>query len=146
MLVAALISAPSALKSQNLTGLWKGSFTQEDDMGRNRYTGQFQIRIIKHSNNALTCITTTSFESSFYATAKAKGVYDKLRKTAVIEETKIERIKKTEGTEQCLMVCNLRYQNKGGKEQLLGSFDGYIEKKKDPCGSGEIFLTKVSSK
>lgn len=147
LFIAACLSI-IALPAQNLTGIWRGFFIQKN---YNPFTGQFvedrykyEVQINELPNKALEGVTYSYKTTVFYGKAAFKGLFTPSTKNIIIKETKMLEIKASDLSVPCLMTCYLDY-SKDGKQQILsGTFSSIGEKDKNDCGSGTVYLMRVS--
>jgi len=131
------------LSAQNLTGRWQGSFIANGDAMINNYS--YELVIKESTNHQITAQTITKRGDQFYASAFAKGTHSTRTQLVQIEETSFEQIKIGNALEACLMSNFLTYKNINGHEILEGSYMSTIVDGQRNCGSGKVFLEKVSS-
>ena len=131
------------LSAQNLTGRWQGSFIANGDAVINNFT--YELIIKENENHQITAQTITKRADQFYASAFAKGTHSIRTQLVQIEETSFEQIKIANELEACLMSNFLTYKNINGHEILEGSYMSTVVGGQRNCGSGKVFLEKVSS-
>jgi len=131
------------LSAQNLTGRCKGSFIANGDAVINNFT--YELIIKENANHQITAQTITKRADQFYASAFAKGTHSIRTQLVQIEETSFEQIKIANELEACLMSNFLTYKNINGHEILEGSYMSTVVGGQRNCGSGKVFLEKVSS-
>lgn len=131
------------LSAQNLTGRWQGSFIGNGDAVINNFT--YELIIKENANHQITAQTITKRADQFYASAFAKGTHSIRTQLVQIEETSFEQIKIANELEACLMSNFLTYKNINGHEILEGSYMSTVVGGQRNCGSGKVFLEKVSS-
>jgi hypothetical protein len=131
------------LSAQNLTGRWQGSFIANGDAMINNYS--YELVINENANHQITAQTITKRADQFYASAFAKGTHSTRTQLVQIEETSFEQIKKASELEACLMSNFLTYKNINGHEILEGTYMSTIVGGQRNCGSGKVFLEKVTS-
>jgi hypothetical protein len=131
------------LSAQNLTGRWQGSFIANGDAMINNYS--YELVINENANHQITAQTITKRADQFYASAFAKGTHSTRTQLVQIEETSFEQIKIANQLEACLMSNFLTYKNIDGHEILEGSYMASVIDGKRNCGSGKVFLEKVTS-
>lgn len=132
--------------SQGLTGIWRGSFIQNDfDMYRGKPTEdryKYEIQINNLKSNGLEGVTYSYKTTVFYGKASMQGIYTKSTKNIILREVKMLELKVSDNTSPCLMTCYLDYSKVGKKELLIGTYTSISEKNAD-CGSGTVYLEKV---
>lgn len=131
------------LSAQNLTGRWQGSFIANGDAVINNFT--YELIIKENENHQITAQTITKRADQFYASAFAKGTHSIRSQLVQIEETSFEQIKIANELEACLMSNFLTYKNINGHEILEGSYMSTVVNGQRNCGSGKVFLEKVSN-
>lgn len=131
------------LSAQNLTGRWQGSFIANGDALINHFT--YELIIKENASHQITAQTITKRADQFYASAFAKGTHSVRTQLVQIDETSFEQIKIANELEACLMSNFLTYKNINGHEILEGSYMSTVIGGQRNCGSGKVFLEKVSS-
>ena len=131
------------LSAQNLTGRWQGSFIANGDALINNYT--YELVIKENASHQITAQTITKKGDQFYASAFSKGSHSPRTQLVQIDETSFDQIKIANELEACLMSNFLTYKNIDGHEILEGSYMSTSVNGKRNCGSGKVFLEKVSS-
>lgn len=126
--------------AQNITGIWKGYFIQNNfGFSEDRY--KFEVQVEQLANNALNGVTYSYKTTVFYGKAEAKGIYTKKTNNILINELKLVDLKITDQSQPCLMTCYLEYNKMGGIETLTGTYSSRNLKSTD-CGSGKVYLEK----
>jgi hypothetical protein len=131
------------LSAQNLTGRWQGSFIANGDALINNYT--YELVIKENASHQITAQTITKKGDQFYASAFAKGSHSLRTQLVQIDETSFDQIKIANELEACLMSNFLTYKNMDGHEILEGSYMSNSVNGKRNCGSGKVFLEKITS-
>jgi len=131
------------LSAQNLTGRWQGSFIANGDALINNYT--YELVIKENASHQITAQTITQKGDQFYASAFARGSHSIRTQLVQINETSFDQIKIANELEACLMSNFLTYKNINGHEILEGTYMSNVVGGQRNCGSGKIFLEKVSS-
>ena len=131
------------LSAQNLTGRWQGSFIANGDALINNYT--YELVIKENASHQITAQTITKKGDQFYASAFARGSHSPRTQLVQIDETSFDQIKIANELEACLMSIFLTYKNIDGHEILEGSYMSSVVDGKRNCGSGKVFVEKVSS-
>jgi hypothetical protein len=131
------------LSAQNLTGRWQGSFIANGDALINNYT--YELVIKENASHQITAQTITRKGDQFYASAFARGSHSPRTQLVQIDETSFDQIKIANELEACLMSIFLTYKKIDGHEILEGSYMTSVVDGKSNCGSGKVFLEKVSS-
>lgn len=136
------------LNAQSLTGIWRGKFQQNNlDVYNSTYsteTYKYEVQINNLENNALEGVTYSYLSTIFYGKAALKGIFNKKAKTLTIKETVMLDMKAFGKTEPCLMTCYLDYTKTGKLEILSGTYTSIKAKDKSDCGSGTVYLEKVT--
>jgi hypothetical protein len=131
------------LSAQNLSGRWQGSFIANGDALINNYT--YELVIKENASHQITAQTITKKGDQFYASAFAKGSHSLRAQLVQIDETSFDQIKIANELEACLMSNFLTYKNMDGHEILEGSYMSTSVNGKRNCGSGKVFLEKITS-
>lgn len=133
---------------QSLTGIWHGSFVQSGfDILKGKPTEdkyKYEIQINNLLNNAIEGVTYSYKTTVFYGKASMQGIFTKGTKNLIIKEIKMLELKISDNTSPCLMTCYLDYSKTGNKEFLIGTYTS-INDKKANCGSGTVYLEKVTT-
>ena len=135
--------------SQNLTGIWRGTFVQKEFnpmIGRFvEDTYKFEVQINHHpNNNAIEGVTYSYKTVVFYGKAAMDGIYTPKTKNILIKETKLLDSIVRDMSNTCLMTCYLDYSKKGNTEILSGTYTSIINRTKNNCGEGTVYLEKVT--
>lgn len=138
----------TSLNAQKLTGIWRGYFTSSPmssglNMQEERY--KYEIQIEQLANNSINGVTYSYKSTVFYGKAELKGILTLPAKTLIVKETKLIDLKISDKSEPCLMTCYLDYTKIGKLEVLEGTFISVNVKDKRDCGSGKIYLEKVTT-
>ncbi len=129
-------------KSQNVTGVWKGYFIQ-NNLGffEDRY--RFEVQIAQEDNSSLKSVTYSYKTTEFYGKAKATGIFTDKTSNVLLKETDLVDLKITNpNTGACLMTCYMDYGKVGKMETLSGTYTSVSVKDKSDCGSGKVYLEK----
>jgi hypothetical protein len=143
-----LLLACSEGKSQDLTGIWKGTFITES--GEN-YKLEFQIA--QNGTLVVTGISYSYLDSRFYGKSSMTGHYSKGDKSLSIQELRTVEVKNVGGDGTCLMNYKLAFSVSGKEQFLEGTYLGKSENRADPskngtwgdCGGGRVFLRRVET-
>jgi len=132
----------TTLFSQELTGVWRGSFynVREVLMGGARYRYEVQINNI---GKGIKGVTYSYQTTRFYGKASLVGMWTPSTKNLIMKEEKMEDLKIEGGGEGCLMTCYLDYRKEGDKEYLEGTYTSRNMNNGADCGGGKVFLEKV---
>lgn len=137
------------LPAQSLTGIWRGYFIQKN---YNPFTGQFvedrykyEVQINELPNKAIEGVTYSYKTTVFYGKASFRGLFTASTKNLVIKETKMLEIKSSDLSVPCLMTCYLDYSKEGKQQILSGTYSSMGEKDKSDCGSGTVYLERVTT-
>jgi hypothetical protein len=134
-----------AADAQKITGIWRGYFTSASmarDMPEERY--KYEVQIEQLSNNSVKGVTYSYKSTVFYGKAELTGILSMPSRSLIIRETKLLDLKISDRSEPCLMTCYLDYTRVGKLEMLEGTFISVSAKDKRDCGSGKIYLERVS--
>ncbi|CAN5803482.1 hypothetical protein BH10BAC3_BH10BAC3_37170 [soil metagenome] len=132
----------TAVFSQDLTGVWRGSFynIREVMMGGARYRYEVQIN---NQGKSIKGVTYSYQTTRFYGKASLIGMWTPDTKNLVMKEEKMEDLKIEGGGEGCLMTCYLDYRTEGDKEYLEGTYTSRNMNTGVDCGGGKVFLERV---
>lgn len=134
--------------AQKLTGIWRGYFssslgTYRDGLREEHY--KYEIQVDQQSNNGVKGVTYSYKTTVFYGKAEINGIYNPSTKSLIIKENKLVDLKVADNTEPCLMTCYLDYTKIGKMEILEGTFISINVKDKGDCGSGKVYLERVTT-
>jgi hypothetical protein len=133
-----------SLVAQNLTGIWRGYFVTE-----NYDNYKFEIQI-KQTGSSIAGVSYSYLTTVFYGKASLTGSYTKTGQTALIREIRTTELRMSGGSSACIMKCVFEYSKSGREEFLEGTYtskhekDSYGAAKGDDCGSGKVYLRKVT--
>ncbi|HTE11058.1 MAG TPA: hypothetical protein VK645_08810 [Chitinophagaceae bacterium] len=143
-LVVFLLSIP--VFSQDLTGIWRGSFVSADNRMTNlfnledRYKYEVQI---DQQGKAFNGVTYSYKRTEFYGKASSNGTVNLKTGKVVLQELKLLELKMASTSYACWMICFLQYTKNGDEEFLEGKYSSYRETDSAFCGRGNVFLRKV---
>ena len=133
--------------AQKITGIWRGYFKSSTGMyrdGAQEEMYKYEIQIEQQSNNGLKGVTYSYKSTVFYGKAELQGILSLPSKTLIIKEIKLLDVKINDKSEPCLMTCYLDYSRMGKLEILEGTFISVNIKDKADCGSGRVYLERVT--
>ena len=151
LVLAAILPFHSA-SAQDLTGIWRGHFSSNDEVERltgseyrfrtdDRYKMEVQIA---QTHNRFEAVTYSYKTAEFYCKAGASGTLNIRSKKVLLKEDKVLEVRFANGF-VCTMTCFMQYTRLGNDEYLQGTF--YSSNSKDStidCGKGSIFLHRVA--
>ncbi|NCI46391.1 hypothetical protein [Sediminibacterium soli] len=144
--IFSLLLLAGTADAQKITGIWRGYFTSspiiKDGLGEERY--KYEVQIEQKSNNGIAGVTYSYKTTVFYGKAELTGILTLPAKTLILRETKLVDLKIGDKSEPCLMTCYLDYTRIGKLEVLEGTFISTNMKDKRDCGSGKVYLEKVT--
>lgn len=134
--------------AQDLTGIWRGYFIDDD---RNQY--KYEVQMEQTQKNTLSGITYSYHGEKFYGKSAMTGNFSYTSGNALIQEIKTIEVKMEAGSYTCIQKCLLTYARSGREEFLEGTFTSVIEKtdsargvmRGESCGGGRMFLRKVKT-
>ena len=135
-------------QAQKLTGIWRGYFSSSNGISREgarEETYKYEIQIDQQSNNGVRGVTYSYKSTIFYGKAEATGIFTASSKSLILKETKMLELKVADKSEACLMTCYLDYSKIGKLEVLEGNFFSTNVKDKSDCGSGKVYLERVTT-
>lgn len=134
-------------QGQNLTGVWRGTFEQNN---LNPVAGRFsqdsykyEVQINDKKDGSIEGVTYSYLTTLFYGKASLKGRFDKKNKTITIKETFLIEVKSVGKSDPCLMTCYLDYRKDGKLETLIGTYSSVNMNTKKDCGIGIVYLERV---
>lgn len=143
-----LLVLSNQLKSQSLTGIWRGSFTIRTDAkisGGNVDRYNFEIQILEKANGELMGVTYSYKSKEFFGKANFAGRISSDRIRVTIKELVITDVSKKAQSDVCAMLCNLKLsKNSNGTEKLTGTFSSSNVSDKSKCYDGDILVLRVS--
>jgi hypothetical protein len=139
LLILLIIS--SSVFSQDLTGIWRGSFYAGVAPFQQYYKYEIQINQLK--NYSLQGVTYSYRTTVFYGKATFTGIWFPKAKSSLLKELKLIELKVAGNSEACAMTCNLDYSKQDGKEILSGTFTSVNANSKADCGGGSVYLERV---
>lgn len=134
--------------AQKLTGIWRGYFTSTTSLyrgGEREENYKYEIQIEQQTNNGVRGITYSYKSTVFYGKAELQGIFTNGTGSLLIKETKLVDLKIGDKSEPCLMTCYLDYTKIGKMEVLEGTFISINPKDKSDCGSGKVYLERVTT-
>lgn len=133
----------SSLTAQSITGIWRGHFIQQSIFGTSdRY--KFEVQINHLPNNSIKGVTYSYKTTVFYGKASFQGIFTKRTNNVLLKEIKLEEVKISGQSEPCLMTLYLEYSKMGRLQTLTGSYTSVNITDKLDCGSGRVYLEKVT--
>ncbi len=147
-----LFSLPFLLNAQDLTGIWRGNFSQKNF---NPISGNFaddtykyEVQIIQKPDNSLDGVTYSYKKTEFYGKASLHGLMSKKSKNIIIKEIRlIEHHSNNNTSTTCLMTCYFDYVKRGKLEILTGTYTSIntdAGNSNNNCGEGTVYLEKVT--
>ncbi|MFM2138397.1 MAG: hypothetical protein RJA57_704 [Bacteroidota bacterium] len=138
----------TGVRSQNLTGIWRGYFITE--------TGEYyklEFQVLQEKNNAVTGVSYSYLDVRFYGKATMTGSLTAGGPTLRIREIRTVEVKSSLGGGTCIMNYTLSHDRSGKEEYLEGTYLGKYETKGasasegrwGDCGGGKVFLRKVNT-
>lgn len=134
--------------AQKITGIWRGYFSSSSGLysqGLREENYKYEIQIDQQSNNGIKGVTYSYKTTVFYGKAEVSGIYNAGTKSLIIKEGKLVDLKIGDKSEPCLMTCYLDYSKIGKLEVLEGTFISINVKDKGDCGSGKVYLERVTT-
>lgn len=128
--------------SQNISGIWRGSFQSEGSILGMADRYKFEVQLIQNDQN-FSGITYSYLTTVFYGKATMKGTINPATRKVLIEETKLVEVRMSNGTDACLMTLFLQYSKTGNEEYLQGTYSSSNIKDSLYCGKGTVILKKV---
>jgi len=136
------------VQSQNITGIWRGYFSSSNGLyreGIHEEMYKYEVQIEQLQNNSIKGVTFSYKTTVFYGKSLAQGIFNAKSKTLLLKETALVDLRVEGITEPCLMTCYLDYSKIGTLEVLQGTFISTNTKDKGDCGSGKVYLERVTT-
>ncbi len=143
-----LLLLSSTAQAQKITGIWRGYFSSVSGLYGQKTREEnykYEIQIDQQSTNGVKGVTYSYKTTVFYGKAELSGIYNPTTKSLIIKESKLVDLKIIDKSEPCLMTCYLDYSKIGKLEVLEGTFISINVKDKGDCGSGKVYLEKVTT-
>ncbi len=105
---------------------------------------KYEVQIAQKPNNGISGVTYSYKSTEFYGKATMQGIYSVPSKSLIIKENKLVEMKIAGDGQACVMTCYLDYSKMGKMEFLQGTFISVSSNDKSDCGSGKIYLEKVT--
>jgi len=145
--ISLILLSAFILQAQSLTGVWRGTFEQNNlnpIVGRfSQDSYKYEVQINDKKDGTIEGVTYSYLTTLFYGKASLKGRFDKKNKTITIKETFLIEVKSTEKSDPCLMTCYLDYRKDGKLETLIGTYTSVNMNTKKDCGDGIVYLERV---
>ncbi len=145
--ISLILLSAFTLQAQNLTGVWRGTFEQNNlnpVVGRfSQDSYKYEVQINDKKDGSIEGVTYSYLTTLFYGKASLKGRFDKKNKTITIKETFLIEVKSTGKSDPCLMTCYLDYRKDGKLETLIGTYTSVNMNTKKDCGDGIVYLERV---
>ncbi len=143
ILFCTLFIVANLVYSQDLTGIWRGTFYNEYEY---MFTGakyRYEVQL-KNTGQAIKGVTYSYQTTRFYGKANMIGRWAPATGDLTLKEDKMLDLKITGGGDGCLMTCYLSYRKEGDREYLEGNYTS-VNMRNDtiPCGGGIVRLEKV---
>ncbi|MEP7279368.1 MAG: hypothetical protein ABI813_12040 [Bacteroidota bacterium] len=139
-----LLSIP--LFSQDLTGIWRGSFVSSGnkipDLFNLEERYKYEVQIDQHGH-AFNGVTYSYKKTEFYGKASSNGTVNLKTGKVILQELKLLELKMAPTSYACWMICFMQYTKNGDEEFLEGKYSSYRESDSSDCGRGHVFLRKV---
>jgi len=143
-LVFFLLSLP--VFSQDLTGIWRGSFVGADNKMTDLFNLQdrykYEVQIDQHGKS-FDGVTYSYKRTEFYGKAASNGTINPATGKVVLQELKLLELKMASTSYACWMICFLQYSKNGDEEFLEGKYSSYREADSSFCGRGTVYLRRV---
>lgn len=134
-------------ESQNITGIWRGYFSSSNGLYRDGVREEmykYEVQIDQKKDKSVKGVTYSYKSTVFYGKASLQGIYTPASKTLIIKETGLLELEIGDKSQPCLMTCYLDYSKMGKLEVLQGNFISVNVKDKGDCGSGKVYLERVT--
>ena len=143
-LVICLLSVP--VFSQDLTGIWRGSFVSADNKMTDLFNLQDRYKYevqIDQQGKSFNGVTYSYKRTEFYGKASSSGTINPKTGKVMLQELKLLELKMASTSYACWMICFLQYTKNGDEEFLEGKYSSYRESDSSFCGRGTVYLRRV---
>jgi hypothetical protein len=134
-------------ESQKITGIWRGYFSSSNGLYRDGIREEmykYEVQIDLKKDKSVKGVTYSYKSTVFYGKASMQGIYTPATKTLIIKETGLLELEIGDKSQPCLMTCYLDYTKIDKLEVLQGNFISINLKDKGDCGSGKVYLERVT--
>ena len=142
MVLAAFLLISCNIMGQDLTGIWRGYFYASVGPYKEYY--KYEVQIDQLKNYSLAGVTYSYRTTVFYGKATFEGIWFPRTQSILLKELKLVELKIQGNSEACAMTCTLDYGKDGKTERLTGTFTSVNTDSKRDCGSGTVYLEKVT--
>jgi len=148
LFIITLPAFPFLANSQDLTGIWRGYFIDDQ---RNQY--RYEIQIEQSKKNSLSGVTYSYLDKRFYGKSSMTGSFTVKSGNALVQEIKTLEVKMSSSSVACIQKCLLTYIKSGKEEFLEGTYTSAYEQtdslrgilRGENCGGGTMYLRKVKT-
>lgn len=143
-----LLTLVFSARSQDLTGIWRGSFISSDNKMADLFNMEERYKYevqIDNRGKIFQGVTYSYKTTVFYGKATSKGTINPKTGKVILEEGKLLELKMPTDNVACWMVCFLQYTKNGKEEYMEGRFSSYRVVDSTDCGKGTVFLRKVTN-
>lgn len=128
----------TSLQAQDLTGIWRGTLTQEPGGCYPEYHLELQINT---SNNSITGTSYDYYDASKFVKLRFMGRYNSSTKRLVIIESEVMEFKIPKECVPCIKTYDLNFENNNDKDVLTGTWKGNeMSSAQKICPPGKIKL------
>ena len=139
--VLMLLLAPHFLFAEDLSGIWKGTLSQEPGGCYPTYFIEFQINF---SNDSIRGSVYDYYDTGKFVKLNFTGKYNPLTHHLTLVENKVIQYSIPPDCVPCIKTYDLVYANTGTEETLTGDWKGHIVERTKNCPPGKITLKKTS--
>ena len=138
---ALIVIFPFYLHAQDLSGIWKGTLTQDPGGCYPKYSVEFQISFL---NNTVTGKVYDYYDTLKFVKLTFTGQYNPQSKRLLLTENRVVQFNIPPDCVPCIKTYELAYSSDGNEEMLSGSWNGHIIERQKNCPPGQIILRKAS--
>lgn len=144
-----LLTAGCSVFSQDLTGVWRGSFNnstylRDDDRRLLLPTDPYKFEVqIAQKGNSFEGVTYSYLTTVFYGKATARGTMNPKNGRVFLEELKLVELRMASGSGACAMTLFMQYSKSGDEEFLEGTYTAMNISDSSRCPGGKVFLRRV---
>ena len=145
VLFVVMFFAGQLVKAQDLTGIWRGSFSSADNvMEMLNLTDRYKLEVqLDQQKKSFTGVTYSYKTTVFYGKASASGTINTANGKIKLMELAMLELKMQQNSVACIMTYTLQYSKNGDEEFLEGTYTSFNEKDTSSCGKGTVYLRRV---
>jgi len=142
ILLAILLFAAAAGRSEDLNGIWKGTLTQGPGGCYPQYSLELQIN---YNDGRITGKAYDYYDKAHFVKMSFTGRYNPRTRRLVLIENQVLQAEIPIECEACIKTYDLNYSTNGSEEELTGEWKGTYSANRLVCPPGQIRLKRASS-